>query len=103
MVQVQQHVGCHDCGLFACVFVELLSYHHDPSQFSFDQASLRETYGKFLINDSFDGFKSLKNIQSQTSAPVYLNWGFKAGEKSAAYGKRMAAQNQNDEIFYTIL
>ena len=50
----------------------------------------------------------LKNIQSQTSAQVDVNRGFKADEKSAvqaaaAYGKRMAAQNQNDEISFTIL
>ena len=77
MVQVQQQVGSHDCGLFACASVELLSYHQDPSQFSFNQASVRPTFANF--------------------------WGFKAGEKSAsqaatAYGKSMAAQNQNDVL-----
>ena len=62
MVQVQQQVGSNDCGLFACAFVELLSYHQDPPQFSFDQTSLSETFREFLINDWFDGFKSVKKF-----------------------------------------
>ena len=73
-------------------------------QYSFDQTSLRETFREFLINDSFNGFKSVKNIQSQLSTQVDVKWGFKAGEKLAAgYLKRMAANNQTDEISYTSL
>ena len=41
MLKVQQQVGVNDCSLFVFAYITLLASGLDPSQYTFDQGSLR--------------------------------------------------------------
>ena len=51
MVKVQQQEGVNDCGLFACAYITLLASGLDPSQYTFDQGSLRFAFRDFLLEN----------------------------------------------------
>ena len=48
MVKVHQQEGINGCGLFVCAFMETLTLGLDPSQYTFDQRSLRLKFRQFL-------------------------------------------------------
>ncbi len=48
LVKVQQQEWIYDCGLFFCVFMELLTLGLDSSQYTFDQSLLRLKFRQIL-------------------------------------------------------
>ncbi|CAF3975988.1 unnamed protein product [Rotaria sordida] len=48
---VQQHIGGHDCGLFALAFATSLCYGDIPSSLFYDQKSLRNHYVNCIENN----------------------------------------------------
>ena len=73
MLKVQQQVGVNDCGLFVFVYITLLSSGLDPSQYTFDQGSLRFAFRNFLL--------ALRWHFNSTT--ISIDWGYKWVDKFA--------------------
>jgi hypothetical protein len=83
MVKVQQQQGVNDCGLFACAYITLLSNGLDPSQYTFDQVSLRSSFRKFLADDAMQNFDGVHTQCLSEMTEITVDWGYKWEEKFA--------------------
>ena len=69
MVKVQQLEGVNDCGLFACAYITLLASGLDPSQYTFDQGSLRFAFRNFML-ENFMLHGQLKSLPSRLTGVI---------------------------------
>ena len=65
----------NDCGLFVCAYITLLSNGLDPSQYRFDQVTLRSSFLKFLADDTIQRLTEISKIT--------IDWGYKWEDKFA--------------------
>jgi hypothetical protein len=83
MVKVQQQEGVNDCGLFACAYITLLASGLDPSQYNFDQGSLRFAFRNLLLENKvqfFDGTYTSRPVEITT---ISVDWDYKLADKFA--------------------
>jgi Ulp1 family protease len=82
MVKVQQQTGESDCGIFVAAFIELLSKEKCPSQYLFDQPTIRNEFQEFLTNEyNFNNFTA-HHVPTETEfTNITCNWGFLYAEK----------------------
>ena len=105
MVKVQQQEGVNDCGLFACAYITLLASGLDPSQYTFNQGSLRYAFRNFLLENKvpfFDGTYTPRPVEITT---ISVDWGYKWADKFAnlieQYKETRSKENTN-ELYITL-
>jgi hypothetical protein len=103
MVKVQQQQGVNDCGLFACAYITLLSNGLDPSQYTFDQVTLRCSFRKFLADDTIQNFGGVQTQCLSEMTEITIDWGYKWEDKFADLIVQFK-ENRNKKIDnYTVL
>jgi hypothetical protein len=103
MVKVQQQQGVNDCGLFACAYIDLLSNGLDPSQYTFDQISLRSSFRKFLDEDAFQQFTNIYNPCLVEFNEIEIDWGYKWEERFADLMEQFKANRNKKTESYIVL
>ena len=100
MVKVQQPEGVNDCGLFACAYITLLASGLDPSQYTFNQGSLRFAFRNFLLENKvqfFDGTYTPRLVEITT---ISVDWGYKWADKFTnlieQYKEKRNKENTNE-------
>ena len=106
MIKVQQQDGNNDCGLFICAFMETLTLGLDPSQFKFDQASLRLIFKQILEGGEFKSFDGILVPVEPVITIVPIEWGYKWDDKfENLYGQYKSNRSKNDEsiLYYFVI
>ena len=100
MLKVQQQIGVNDCGLFVFAYITLLSSGLDPSQYTFDQGSLRFAFRNFLLENKvkfLDGTYIPRPVEITT---ISVDWGYKWADKFAnlieKYKEKCSKENTNE-------